>query len=63
MVIVNGEPKEVAGMTVLELLSSMKLRPERSAVMVGSEILPKAHYDKVLSDGDEVEIIGFVGGG
>ena len=63
MVIVNGEPKEVAGMTVLELLSSMQLKPERTAVMIGNDILPKPDYGKVLTDGETVEIIGFVGGG
>ena len=63
MVIVNGEPKEAAGMTVLELLSSMQLKPERTAVMIGNDILPKPDYGRVLADGETVEIIGFVGGG
>ena len=62
MVTINGEPKEAAGMTVTELLSSMQLKPERSAVMIGGEILPKADYGRVLADEDEVDIIGFVGG-
>ena len=63
MVTINGEQKAADGMTVLELLGSMHLTPERTAVMIGGEILPKGEYSKVLSDGDEVEIIGFVGGG
>ena len=63
MVIINGEPKDTAGVTVTELLASMNLRPERTAVKIGNDLLPKAQYDRVLADGDEVEIIGFVGGG
>ena len=63
MVTINGEPKEVAGKSVLEVLASMDLDPKRSAVMLGGEILPKAEYEKTLKDGDEVDIVGFVGGG
>lgn len=63
MVTINGEPKAADGMTVLELLSSMQLKPERTAVMIGGEILPKSNYSTVLRDGDEVDIVGFVGGG
>lgn len=63
MVIINGESKEAAGQTVLELLASMQLTPERTAVMIGGEILPKSDYGRTLSDGDEVDIVGFVGGG
>ena len=63
MVTINGETKEADGMTVLELLSSMQLKPERTAVMIGGEILPKSDYSTALRDGDEVDIVGFVGGG
>ena len=63
MVIINGEPKDAAGMTVTELLDSMKLLPERTAVMIESDILPKADYGRCLKDGETVEIIVFVGGG
>lgn len=63
LVTINGEQKECAGMTVLSLLSSMNLDPKRSAVMIRGEIVPKAEYDRTLSDGDDVDIVGFVGGG
>ena len=63
MVTINGEPKAADGMTVLELLASMQLLPERTAVMIGGEILPKSDYSTALKTGDEVDIIGFVGGG
>ena len=41
MVTINGEQRDTAGKTVSELLSEMKLMPERTAVMIGGEILPK----------------------
>lgn len=63
MVTINGEQKDAAGKTVTELLTEMQLLPARTAVMIGSEILPKSEYGKALKDGDEVDIIGFVGGG
>lgn len=63
MVTINGEPRAAEGLTVLELLASMQLIPERTAVMIGGEILPKSNYNQTLADGDEVDIIGFVGGG
>ena len=32
--------------------------------MLGNDILPKSSYEStVLADGDELEVIGFVGGG
>ena len=47
-----------------EHLKSEGLLPERVAVMVNGEILPKSEYaERVLTDGDSVEIVGFVGGG
>ena len=63
MVTINGEIQSADGMTVMELLSSMQLMPERTAVMIGGEILPKSDYNTVLKDGDKVDIVGFVGGG
>jgi thiamine biosynthesis protein ThiS len=63
MVTINGEPKDVSGKTVSEILAEMHLNPARTAVMISGEILPKDAYGRALLDGDEVDIIGFVGGG
>lgn len=64
MVKINGEQVNAAGMTVMQYLASEKLSPERVAVMLGNDILPKSSYEStVLADGDELEVIGFVGGG
>jgi sulfur carrier protein len=64
MVIINGEKVSAVGLTVLQYLENEKLHPAHVAVMLNGEILPKARYgETTLKDGDEVEVIGFVGGG
>lgn len=62
---VNGEPREVPeGLTVAGLLELLELRSERVAVEVNTVVVRRArHAEHRLSDGDEVEIVTFVGGG
>ena len=64
MVLINGEEKNIGGMTVMQCLEVEGLAPERVAVMINGEILPKSDYSAtVIEDGSEVDIVGFVGGG
>ena len=62
---VNGEDHEVAeGMTVRGLVESLKLSDGPVAVERNREVVPRAeHEGTVLAEGDEVEIVHFVGGG
>jgi thiamine biosynthesis protein ThiS len=62
---VNGEEREVAGpMTVLGLIESFGLAPQKIAVERNLEIVPRSAYGEVaLRDGDRIEIVNFVGGG
>lgn len=62
---VNGEEREVAGpLTVLGLVESFGLQPQKIAVERNLEIVPRSAYGEVgLSDGDRIEIVNFVGGG
>ena len=64
-VTVNDEPHRLpAGATVADLVTSLGLGPRRVAVEVNREIVARATYaERVLRDGDAVEIIPFVGGG
>lgn len=64
-VTVNGEPTEVRdNSTIASLLDSLGIGRERVAVEVNLAIVPKArHEDHLLSDGDRIEIVHFVGGG
>jgi sulfur carrier protein len=62
---VNGTARQVAaGCTVAELVASLGLRPEHVAVERNREIVPRAqHGTTALGDGDQLEIVTFVGGG
>jgi thiamine biosynthesis protein ThiS len=64
-VIVNGEPHELGdGLTVAGLISQLSLNGRRIAVELNREILEREAYgDRRLAEGDEVEIVHFVGGG
>lgn len=60
----NGEPRQVAPGTVLALVEALGLNPRRVAVERNRDIVPRATHDAVtLADGDEIEIVHFVGGG
>ena len=64
MVKVNGESKQAAGLTVTALLTQEGYDPQKVAVELNEDILPKAKYEStVLQEGDAVEIVRFVGGG
>ena len=55
---VNGERKDVRASTVRELLSALELEGEFFAVAVNRRVIAKARWDeRVLSDGDSVEIV------
>ena len=64
MVRINGESLDLAGNTISEYLATTNYDPKRIAVERNGEIIPKAHYtETVLIDGDNVEVVSFVGGG
>jgi thiamine biosynthesis protein ThiS len=62
---VNGEPLEVAGpLTISALLADLKIDPRIVAVEHNLIIVKRAQYGAVVvNEGDEVEIVRFVGGG
>jgi thiamine biosynthesis protein ThiS len=61
----NGEPKRVrAGMSIAELAAEIGLDPAKVAVERNLEIVPRSTLAAVLlEDGDQLEIVHFVGGG
>jgi thiamine biosynthesis protein ThiS len=61
----NGEPRRVAaGSSVAELVGELGLNPQKVAVERNMEIVPRSTLAQViLSDGDILEIVHFVGGG
>jgi len=64
-VVINGNHSEVEDRTTIAgLLETLKIDPGRVAVEVNLKIVKKCDYEKhALNDGDEVEIVNFVGGG
>lgn len=61
----NGEAHELAGpITISALLAGLGIDPRRVAIEHNLRILKRDRYaETVLSAGDEVEIVNFVGGG
>jgi sulfur carrier protein len=61
---VNGEDIDTAAETVEGLIGELRLKPQGVAVEVNMSIVKKAEYGAFrLSEGDEVEVVNFVGGG
>ena len=64
-VIINGEHRRVpAGTSLAQLIAEVGLDPHRVAVERNMEIVPRSTFDAVMvEDGDDYEIVHFVGGG
>lgn len=62
---INGKPEEVQNAsTIGDLLRHFDLPPIRVAVEVNSELVSRKEFDQTpLHDGDNIEIVTFVGGG
>ncbi len=62
---INGEPRRVsAGLSVAGLVAELGLNPKKVAVERNLEIVPRSmHGDVMIADGDQLEIVHFVGGG
>jgi thiamine biosynthesis protein ThiS len=61
----NGDAHELAGpLTVTELLARLQIDPRRVAVEHNLVVLKRDAFDlTTVREGDEVEIVNFVGGG
>jgi thiamine biosynthesis protein ThiS len=61
----NGEPHALAApLTVSELLATLGIDARRVAVEHNLVVVKRAEYGtRRIDDGDEVEIVNFVGGG
>lgn len=62
---VNGEERAVPkGTTVADLLRIIDAQPDRVAVEVNLQIVPRSkHAEHELKDGDQIEVVTLVGGG
>jgi thiazole synthase len=62
---VNGEHRRVpGGVTLVEMLNEIGIDPARVAVERNLAIVPRSAFGEVcVEDGDDYEIVHFVGGG
>lgn len=62
---VNGDPVELpAEVTILQLLEQLHIDPRLVAVEHNLSIIKRVRYESTLiADGDQIEIVKFVGGG
>ena len=62
---VNGEQRRVScGISIARMIGELGLDPLRVAVEKNREIVPRAELPElIVEDGDQFEIVHFVGGG
>ena len=67
---INGEPRSFpdpappAEFTLATLIQSLNMKSDRVAVELNREIAPRDRWPQtILKDGDQLEIVHFVGGG
>ncbi len=64
MIKINGEDSDAAGQTVASYLAMAGFDASRVVVELNEAIVPKGRYaETTLRDGDQVEIVCFMGGG
>jgi len=65
-IVINGTPKEfdVESMTAEDLVKKLQLQGKRFAIECNGEIMPRSLFKElVIKNGDQLEIVGAVGGG
>jgi sulfur carrier protein len=61
---VNGQDCDLPdGADIHALLIAHKLMPDKVAIELNRRLVRATKYDTALRDGDEIEIVTFVGGG
>ncbi len=63
--VVNGAPRTITGpATLVELLAQLDLDPRMVVVELNREIIRRPRLgERNLQDGDQVELVHFIGGG
>ena len=61
----NGEARRISPLTtVAELLQSFQMDPRSVVVERNRQVIPREEFDRVtVEEGDEIEVVHFVGGG
>lgn len=62
--IINGKNEETEKSSILDMLKSKNVDPEKVVVELNGKILKKADLENIiLNENDKLEVIRFVGGG
>ena len=63
-VTINGEARDIDGATIAAMLRAIGLDPAKVAVERNREIVPRSTLaEAIVAEGDQFEIVHFVGGG
>ena len=64
-VTINSKVEALDGeMSVADLLARRKIEPIRVAVEINEDLVPRTTFaERMIRDGDRIEIVTFVGGG
>jgi sulfur carrier protein len=61
---VNGRPKDFASTNLAQLIEHLGMKQDRVAVELNRNIVPRDQWAVTdLAEGDQLEIVHFVGGG
>ncbi len=61
---INGESRVLVAGTLSGLVEQFGMKPDRVAIELNREIVPRDRWPQTaLKDGDQLEIVHFVGGG
>lgn len=63
-IVINGQEQNSASITLAGLVEQLGMKQDRVAVELNRNIVPRAEWAKTnLAEGDQLEIVHFVGGG
>jgi thiamine biosynthesis protein ThiS len=61
---INGESRPISAETLSVLVEQLEMKADRVAIELNREIIPRDQWPQTrLKDGDQLEIVHFVGGG
>jgi thiamine biosynthesis protein ThiS len=62
--IINGEPRAVTADSLTSLVEQLGMKADRVAIELNRRIVPRDQWPQTaLKDGDQLEVVHFVGGG
>ena len=61
---INGQEQDFSSATLAKLIEQLGMKPDRVAVELNRNIVPRDQWATTsLAEGDQLEIVHFVGGG